>query len=374
MYLLYSDLYAQRVTTGTVSGSTIELAQTGTQVAPAVTYNPDDDQYLVVWQDYEDDYGGSNYDAIWGRRFYGTAADGTTLGNAFNIEGTDSADSAAPAVTYFTTTQTVTGTYMVAWEQTIWGGSLNVEARRVLTDGTTLGSVFSIVNETDDQEDVALGFGPQGSSTFAAWTDGRTGNDDVHGRLVWIDGSLGSDYKLHPVTGDQTDAQVTYNGDDDQYLVVWEDYRAGAADANIYAQRVTGDGLLQGENITITAAAYNQLGPFLAYGSDAYLVAWRHYPGAASTEYDVYAAVISPTGTVVTNGLVVASGSGSNSQESPSDVVYNSDTGKFLVLYLDKVSGNNNIWSRHVETDGTMDTAVPGDLRQRPRIPSGSRL
>jgi uncharacterized repeat protein (TIGR01451 family) len=350
-----SDLYAQRVTIEDISGSTIELNQTGTQVAPAVTYNADDDQYLVVWQDYEDDYGGSNYDAIWGQRFYGTAAGGTTIGSAFNIEGSDSADSAVPAVTYHSA---LTGTYLVAWKQTVSGGALDIQARRVLTDGTTSGVVFTVVEESSDQADVALGFGPQGTATFAAWTDGRAGDNDIHGRLIRVDGTLGSDYKLHPAAGDQVDAQVSYNPDDDQYLVVWEDYRAGTSNANIYAQRVAGDGLLVGENITVTAAAYHQQDPHLAYGSDVYLVAWRHYPGLSSLEYDAYAAVISRTGTVVTNSLVVASGSGNKSREAPTDVVYNGDTGKFLVLYQDLATGNNNIWSRHVAANGAMDTAV----------------
>jgi RHS repeat-associated protein len=349
-----SDLYAQRVTIEDISGNTIELNQTGTQVAPAVTYNADDDHYLVVWQDYEDDYGGSGYDAIWGQRFYGTAAGGTTLGSAFNVEGSDGADSAVPAVTYHSA---LTGTYMVAWEQTIWGGSLNLQARWVLTGGTTSGSVFTVVAETNDQADVALSSGPQGTATFAAWTDGRAGDDDIHGRLIEVDGSLGNDYKLHPAAGDQVDVQVAYNADDDEYLVVWADYRSGAGNPDIFGQRVSGGGLLVGENITVTTAAYRQIEPRIAYGSGRYLVAWRHYPGASDNYYDVYGQFLYANGQPAGSVLQIANNSGALDRETPTDVVYNATSGKFLVVWQDLGNGNWDILGRHVATNGTMDTA-----------------
>jgi RHS repeat-associated protein len=251
----------------------------------------------------------------------------------------------------------LTGTYMVAWEQTIWGGSLNLQARWVLTGGTTSGSVFTVVAETNDQADVALSSGPQGTATFAAWTDGRAGDDDIHGRLIEVDGSLGNDYKLHPAAGDQVDVQVAYNADDDEYLVVWADYRSGAGNPDIFGQRVSGGGLLVGENITVTTAAYRQIEPRIAYGSGRYLVAWRHYPGASDNYYDVYGQFLYANGQPAGSVLQIANNSGALDRETPTDVVYNATSGKFLVVWQDLGNGNWDILGRHVATNGTMDTA-----------------
>jgi hypothetical protein len=205
----------------------------------------------------------------------------------------------------------------------------------VLTDGTTSGAVFAVVNETNDQADVALAFGPQGTATFAAWTDGRTGDNDIHGRLIEVDGSLGSDYKLHPAPGDQQSPQVAYNSDDDEYLVVWQDYRSGVSNPDIFGQRISGDGLLVGENITVTTAAYRQIEPRIAYGSGRYLVAWRHYPGASDNYYDVYGQFLYANGQPAGSVLQIANNSGALDRETPTGVVYNATSGKFLVVWQD---------------------------------------
>jgi hypothetical protein len=227
----------------------------------------------------------------------------------------------------------------------------------VLTDGTTSGAVFAVVNETNDQADVALAFGPQGTATFAAWTDGRTGDNDIHGRLIEVDGSLGSDYKLHPAPGDQQSPQVAYNSDDDEYLVVWQDYRSGVSNPDIFGQRISGDGLLVGENITVTTAAYRQIEPRIAYGSGRYLVAWRHYPGASDNYYDVYGQFLYANGQPAGSVLQIANNSGALDRETPTDVVYNATSGKFLVVWQDLGNGNWDILGRHVATNGTMDAA-----------------
>src|SRR5690606_36285535 len=122
-----SVIYARRAISTAVAGATIVLTSTtDVQVAPAVTYNSDDDEYLVVWQD----LAGSN-DSIWARRVTGITATNPFIGSAFKVDN-NTASAQAPAVTYFSSGSAISGTYLVAWERLV-GSSNALAAQRILT-------------------------------------------------------------------------------------------------------------------------------------------------------------------------------------------------------------------------------------------------
>jgi len=160
---------------------------------------------------------------------------------------------------------------------------------------------------------------------------------------------------------DQKESQVAYNADDDEYLVVWTDYCNGADNPDIYGQRVSGDGLLAGENFTITTASYRQINPHVAYadGEGVYLVAWRHYPGSSNYYFDVYGQRISRTNELVGNPIPIATRSGWADREAPTDIIYNNNSDQFLVLWSDLRTGYWNVWGRHVSADtGAMGAKI----------------
>lgn len=147
--------------------------------------------------------------------------------------------------------------------------------------------------------------------------------------------------------------EITYNPDENEFLLVWQDYRNGNWD--IYGQRVSGGGALLDENFIISNALYQQSNPRVAYGNDVYLVAWRHHPGSSATAYDVYGGIISGTGEIVSNNLLIAANS--SRREQPTDVVFNSSSGQFLVLWQEQGT-YWDIWGRHVAADGSLGSAV----------------
>lgn len=151
---------------------------------------------------------------------------------------------------------------------------------------------------------------------------------------------------------DQSVPEVAYNPDQDQFLLVWQDYRGGNWD--IYAQRVNGDGALLGANFVIANAAHEQSGPRVAYGNGVYLVAWKHHTSSSSAAFDTYGAIISGTGSILINNLPIAADNSIYDRELPSDIVYNTASGEFLVLYRTMSGGWTNVWSRRVASDGTM--------------------
>jgi hypothetical protein len=81
--------------------------------------------------------------------------------------------------------------------------------------------------------------------------------------------------------GDQAYAQVAYDPNHDEYLVVWEDERNDPNDDDIYGQFVDGDGTLIGENFAVCNSAGDQWWPRLDFDPilNRYLVVfedWRN--------------------------------------------------------------------------------------------------
>ena len=150
----------------------------------------------------------------------------------------------------------------------------------------------------------------------------------------------------------QQNIQIAYNPDDNEFLLVWQDYRNGN-NWDIYAQRLDGDGALLGDNFVINSSAYHQDVPHVMYapGQDRYLVAWRHYTSAS--QYDVYGQRLSGTGDFVGSAFAIAPGPASTLQ-TPTDIVYNSQSNQFLVLWQDGRSGKLHVFGRHVSLTGSL--------------------
>ena len=351
-----SGIYARRTTTSAADGDAFVVASgmITSKVAPRLTYNADDDEFLAAWQDL-----GTGYDTVWGRRVRGQYdVSGQLVGDAFQVSDAGQADCGGPAVTYLAASGGENGRYLVAWEQ--GARPVDLYARWVLTDGTPSGS-FTLTGADGGQEDVALAFGPAMTTTLATWTDGRAGNSDVYARSVEAGGDLGAEVMLHPAPGDQQLPQAAYNPDDVEYLVVWQDYRQGTSNPDIYGQRVTGEGLPVGSNIAVNTASYRQIAPRVAYAAQGqvYLVVWCHYTGTGEDVYDVYGQRLSRTGQLQGSPLVIANESGTTGQEYPTDVVYNSTSDRFLVLWDDMAATKYwDVWGRHVSTDGSLGDVV----------------
>ena len=100
----------------------------------------------------------------------------------------------------------------------------------------------------------------------------------IAGRLVDGDGRpLGAEFTVS-ATGDSPD--VTYNDDDDEYLVVWSEWNGDQTTKTIHVRRVTGNARLAGSERTISApdAQYRDKTPSVAWNgfNDQYLVSWAH--------------------------------------------------------------------------------------------------
>ena len=111
---------------------------------------------------------------------------------------------------------------------------------------------------------------------------------------------LGDDFVIAAAADAQAAPCVDWNGDDDEYLVVWHDYRdSGVTGADIYGRRVGADGSLLGSEIVLCDVAGDQQYPHARYVSDydLYSVVWQDARNVSSG-WDIYAQSVNADGSL----------------------------------------------------------------------------
>ncbi len=205
---------------------------------PAVAYNSDHNQYLVVWSLANE---ASPEDTeIFGARI--NAATGTRIGDPFQISNMTGPNGAyyvayAPDVAYNSTAQE----YMVVWSgdeasATQVDEEFEIFGRRVMADGTTPAAEFRISNmgpDADDRWDAmrpAIAYNSYRDCYLVIWTGSDNHYErEIYGQLLGPTGSQrgNDDFRISDMgpDGDNTFyvsfADITYNSQTDEYLVVW---------------------------------------------------------------------------------------------------------------------------------------------------------
>lgn len=336
---------------GSVLGSNIDISSgTGQEREPDVIYLPSVGRYVVVWSDNRNNSTNS-YD-IYGQQV--TPA-GALSGNNFAISAATS-EERLPRLA----ADAFAGGALLVWQHN--GGDYDLYSRLLDASGAPDGGSFAIQLAKENQTFPILAQNGDGDF-LVAWQDNRYGNDDIFMRLRLAGGSWGGAGLAHPAPGDQEKLQIAYNPDDDEYLVVWQDFR-NSIHWDIYGQRVDGDGSLLGTNIAMVSTTGEELlhrtNPQVAYGANKYLVVWQHYTGS-NTTYDVYGRLLNRGGSFATNPFAIANvtDSGKAVRESPNDVVFNSNSNQFLVVWQVEASSNNwDIWGRHVSATGSIGAYI----------------
>jgi hypothetical protein len=208
------DIHAQRVDSygNLIDGEVVITDLPQNEQHPDVIFNPDSDQYLVVWQRWEGDpeFGGND---IYGQRLYPT---GSPIGETIPIRVSTDNES-TPTVAYLSTQVQ----YLVMWSDNV-GLYPRLKKQWINTDGTlgnyeqnfTVGANYnpSLVANTNFYEYVYV---------YEDKTYGPP--DQIWGYVELINKSGGFGI---PITwsssSDQTNLDVAYNPSAENYTIVWE--------------------------------------------------------------------------------------------------------------------------------------------------------
>jgi len=161
-------------------------------------------------------------------------------------------------------------------------------------------------------------------------------------------------------------ARTAYDSNHNRFFTVSD--RFSTANWDITGQLVNADITLQGSMVSITTDTAGQQGSSAAYGlaNDRFLVAWSDMRNLASTNYDIYGALVSAA-----SGSLISTVSGTNFiianamlQQLNTTVSYDNTNQRFLVAWQDaRVSGiaAYDIYGALVSAStGTLFTTVTG--------------
>jgi hypothetical protein len=243
-----SDIYGRLLNAwdGALPGAAVRVSgpeATTDDQDPAVAWNNNSNQFLVVWED-QRDYG-DRYIDIYGRR---VRAAGSMLGLDFRISGPDATYTERdPAVAWGWGQNEFV---VVWWDQRGQDGFTDdVFGQRVRADGTLRGVEKRISYTWDGQTpQPAIDWSEDTRQFLVVWQDWRNFDPpadrgaDIYGRLLGDDWVFdGPSFRASGVNALESEYNpaVAWNSTAAQFQVVWEDRRANPDDA-IFGRRVAG--------------------------------------------------------------------------------------------------------------------------------------
>ena len=242
----------------------------GESSQPAVSYSPDREEYLATWvkdQPYNDE--------IVAQRL---TLSGMQAGEPFPVAAGPAGYRWSPDVTY----NVHRGEYLVVFGlQT--STTTELHAQPVKAEGGTTGADTTVAVGSIFLCEPAVAYSPVSDQYLVVWVDFGTTTHDILARVLNSDGTGGPGASLIRQVQSPADAgcvDVAFNRSRNEFLVVWSEWTS-TNDADIYGRRVQGNGTpMQPERITITSLAGVQSWPAVAGmptepNKGQYLVVWQ---------------------------------------------------------------------------------------------------
>jgi hypothetical protein len=292
---------------------------------------------------------------------YGRYVDGNGLGlgaGPFNITLNDRQQK-NPAIAY----NRNGGNFVVVWED-LRNGQWEIWAQRVGCNKDLIGDPIRITpneNVTHYQlnPDVVCGY----DGCWVVWEDFRNGNWDIYAqKLTPVGGLDGENLQLTTNTSVQRNPAIAYNpdytgcADLGSFMVVWNDSRNAAqgAGTDIYAQQLERRSLC-GANLPVFVGSGDQRFPDIAYGTTnhQYQVVWEDTRN--ETSGDIYARMLTANGNTLGVSVALASQFGSN-QQRPAAAYDAGFTNEFTTVWEDTRNVNRDIYNQRSSGAGALIT------------------
>ena len=231
----------------------LNQATAGTQAtdlatAPAVAIDSSGN-YVAVWTSHAQDSDGWG---VFGRRF---AADGTPLGNEFQINATSAGDQTQASVA-----MDDNGNSVVTWSSFNQDapGTHGVYARQFDATGTAVGGEFRVNTTTaGDQRSASVAIDDDGTFVIVWTSDGQDGDGEgVFGqRFDEFGSAVGGEFQVNTTTAaNQLLPRVAANASGD-FVVTWTSENQDGGGLGIFAQRFAASGAASGNEFQVNATS-----------------------------------------------------------------------------------------------------------------------
>lgn len=334
------DISGQRVSkSGVLIGSGIWIANQcpNERRYPTVAYNTQDNEYLVVWEEDESD--------IVGQRL--SATGGKTGGTIYISMGVPSYPrDYEPTVAYASTENK----YLVVFQSYSPTTGYSIVAQALNSDGSDWGTGFEIESLSVSKKfypDLAYNY--MRNEFLVVWAQYNPSQYDIRGRRVKMAGGAGTLgnafwFSCDPSRDDFVPAvaAVPRSSSSGQYLVAWE-YWSNSNNYDIWTQRVSGDGSLEGAAFMVYASTQDDIRPAVA-GSNStkqYQVSWTTplgWPPPNPPFVGIFGRSIATDGSFLDDVTWIAGVYADNS------AVVSGPAGDMLIAYEDEPTTGKEIW------------------------------
>jgi hypothetical protein len=229
--------------------------------------------------------------------------------------------------------------------------------------GNPIGNRFVIRNNGSVPElNAAVAYNNQSREYLVVWQNEWSSSKDIYGqRVAWNGALVGPWFAISPAGDDRYNPDVAYDGQHNEYLVVWE--RWWGTQLVISGQRVSATGQLLGSEFDIASIYdYYYHEPHVDYAysgtSGRYLVAFRYDWGS---EQGVQARDYYWSGSSNVLGTTFEVVSSTVSAPDHPDLAYNRSRNEFLVAWQETYAvDDHDIYARRVKMTG--GTGVQGSV------------
>jgi len=186
------------------------------------------------------------------------------------------------------------------------------------------------------------------------WADSRGSDVDIYAQRIVSNGDVewtNNGRVVSAETNDQWDPQIISDGAGGA-IIVWEDYRSGGANWDIYTQRINsvGDTQWTSTGNSISIASLNQLNPqIISDGAGGAIIVWEDERGGGFIS-DIYAQRINSNGDVqwTINGNVIC-GATSNQRRIQ---ICSDGAGGAIIVWQDERGTDIDIYAQRVDSTG----------------------
>ena len=272
------DIYAQRVGgAGSKVGDAVWISRDSGAVnegSAHVVYNAALNEYLVVWHAFTDGLWN-----IWCQRL---SASGQMLGTNRRLS-TGSGDTQNARVAY----STQRNEYVVVWQDGRSGSRVDVYAQRLGGTAGPWGGNFGISTASGSKNKCDVAYSSHDNTYMVAWGDTRTGSNIYAQRLNATAGLAGGSFAVSAAVPSEMAPVIEYDHVNQEYVGAWWRFY-DARDWDIYAGRVSAAGYPIGSVFGVATVGETQTQPELANNSSTgeFLIVWQDFRAGS---YDIYA-------------------------------------------------------------------------------------
>ena len=379
------EVFGQRITGKVLPEGQQVISDARGDSDPAVAFNSQNNQYLIVWSTNDDPSTGFEEFEIFGQLF---EANGDTVASKFRISDMGpitndfNFDAFHPAVAY----NASNNNYLVVWEGDndtfgmvneefeIFGQLLDAAGNEIGTNDFRISDMGPTGDPDFDASLPRIEYNPTDNNYLVVWHgDDTTGNlfnnrEAIFGQLINADGSeLGSDFQISNMEADGRNLKpdVTYNDTDNEYLITWIGPEINPLDTIFTSQEILGKRLTSNGGMIEAAVQISEnMGNFFSgliessvtYNSEnnQYMVAWEELDFSARTQKLFGQLLNSNAEEIATNDFVIRDQFCISCEDFKIDVTFNAINKHYLVVSTKDITPKAEIFGQRISTEGAL--------------------